>query len=53
MLLIIKLIQKIVAALDSGGTPSQVAFGVAMGACLGLTFEREIRPPAGIRIPGP
>jgi hypothetical protein len=37
MLLIIKLLQKLVAALNSDGTPFQVAAGIAMGACLGLT----------------
>jgi uncharacterized protein (TIGR03546 family) len=34
---IIKLIQSLVGALNSEGTPGQVATGIAMGACLGLT----------------
>jgi uncharacterized protein (TIGR03546 family) len=34
---IIKLIQSLVNALNSEGTPGQVAAGMAMGACLGLT----------------
>jgi uncharacterized protein (TIGR03546 family) len=34
---IIKLIQSLVKALNSEGTPGQVAAGIAMGACLGLT----------------
>jgi uncharacterized protein (TIGR03546 family) len=34
---IIKLIQSLVKALNSEGTPGQVAAGMAMGACLGLT----------------
>lgn len=34
---IIKLIQSLVGALNSEGTPGQVAAGIALGACLGLT----------------
>ena len=34
---IIKLVQSLVKALNSEGTPGQVAAGVAVGACLGLT----------------
>jgi uncharacterized protein (TIGR03546 family) len=34
---IVKFIQSLVKALNSEGTPSQVAAGMAMGACLGLT----------------
>lgn len=34
---IIKLVQGLVKALNSEGTPGQVAAGIAMGACLGLT----------------
>jgi len=34
---IIKLVQNLVKALNSEGTPGQVAAGIAMGACLGLT----------------
>ncbi|MEX2467757.1 MAG: TIGR03546 family protein [Gemmatimonadota bacterium] len=34
---IIKLIQSLVKALNSEGTPAQVAAGMAVGACLGLT----------------
>jgi len=34
---IVKLIQSLVKALNSEGTPAQVAAGMAMGACLGLT----------------
>jgi uncharacterized protein (TIGR03546 family) len=34
---IIKLVQSLVGALNSEGTPGQVAAGMAMGACLGLT----------------
>lgn len=34
---IVKLIQSLVKALNSEGTPGQVAAGIAMGACLGLT----------------
>ena len=37
MYTIIKLIQSLVKALNSEGTPGQVAAGIAMGACLGLT----------------
>lgn len=34
---IIKLVQSLVKALNSEGTPGQVAAGIAVGACLGLT----------------
>jgi len=34
---IVKLIQSLVKALNSEGTPGQVAAGMAVGACLGLT----------------
>lgn len=34
---IIKLIQNLVKALNSEGTPGQVAAGIAFGSCLGLT----------------
>jgi uncharacterized protein (TIGR03546 family) len=34
---IIKLVQSLVKALNSEGTPGQIAAGMAMGACLGLT----------------
>jgi uncharacterized protein (TIGR03546 family) len=34
---IIKLVQSLVKALNSEGTPGQVAAGIALGACLGLT----------------
>jgi uncharacterized protein (TIGR03546 family) len=34
---IVKLVQSLVRALNSEGTPGQVAAGMAMGACLGLT----------------
>lgn len=34
---IIKLVQSLVKALNSEGTPGQVAAGMAFGACLGLT----------------
>jgi uncharacterized protein (TIGR03546 family) len=34
---IVKLVQSLVKALNSEGTPGQVAAGIAMGACLGLT----------------
>jgi uncharacterized protein (TIGR03546 family) len=37
MYAIIKLIQSLVKALNSDGTPGQVAAGIAFGACLGLT----------------
>lgn len=37
MYAIIKLIQSLVNALNSEGTPGQVAAGMALGACLGLT----------------
>ena len=35
--LILKLLQNMVAALNSEGSPFQVAAGIAFGACLGLT----------------
>ena len=34
---IVKFVQSLVKALNSEGTPGQVAAGMAMGACLGLT----------------
>lgn len=34
---IIKLVQSLVKALNSEGTPAQVAAGIAVGSCLGLT----------------
>ena len=34
---IIKLVQSLAKALNSDGTPGQVAAGIAMGACVGLT----------------
>ena len=37
MYTLIKLIQSLVKALNSEGTPGQVAAGISMGACLGLT----------------
>ena len=37
MLAILKLLQSLVRELHSDGTPSQIAFGVALGAALGLT----------------
>lgn len=37
MLAILKLIQSIVKTLHSDGSPNQVAFGLALGAALGLT----------------
>jgi uncharacterized protein (TIGR03546 family) len=37
MYAIIKFIQSLVKALNSDGTPGQVAAGIALGACLGLT----------------
>jgi uncharacterized protein (TIGR03546 family) len=37
MLTLLKLIQSIVKALHSDGTPGQVAAGIALGAALGLT----------------
>ena len=37
MYAIIKLIQSLVKALNSDGTPGQVAAGIAVGSCLGLT----------------
>lgn len=37
MLALLKLIQSIFSTLNSEGTPGQVAAGIALGACLGLT----------------
>jgi uncharacterized protein (TIGR03546 family) len=37
MLLLLKLLQKIVKTLNSAGTPGQVAMGMTLGACLGIT----------------
>jgi uncharacterized protein (TIGR03546 family) len=37
MLALLKLLQSLVKALHSEGTPGQVAAGIALGACLGLT----------------
>jgi len=37
MLLLLRLLQKLVSALNSEGTPFQVAAGVALGSALGLT----------------
>ena len=37
MYTIVKFIQSLVKALNSEGTPGQVAAGITMGACLGLT----------------
>jgi uncharacterized protein (TIGR03546 family) len=37
MLTILKLLQSLVKTLHSQGTPRQVAAGIALGACLGLT----------------
>lgn len=37
MLAILKLLQSLVRELHSDGTPNQIAFGVALGAALGLT----------------
>ena len=37
MLAILKLIQSIFKTLHSEGTPRQVAAGIALGACIGLT----------------
>lgn len=37
MYAIIKFVQSLVKALNSEGTPGQVAAGIALGACLGLT----------------
>ncbi|HET9947948.1 MAG TPA: TIGR03546 family protein [Longimicrobiales bacterium] len=34
---IVKLVQSLVKALNSEGTPGQVAAGIALGSCLGLT----------------
>lgn len=36
-MIFLKLLQALVKALNSEGTPFQVAAGIAMGACLGLT----------------
>ncbi|MSR07812.1 MAG: TIGR03546 family protein [Gemmatimonadetes bacterium] len=36
-MLILKLIQQLIKTLNSDGTPGQVAFGMALGAALGLT----------------
>ena len=36
-MLFIKWLQSLVSALNSKGTPGQVAAGIALGACLGLT----------------
>src|ERR1044071_1932167 len=36
-MLILKLIQQLISALNSDGTPRQVAWGMALGAALGLT----------------
>lgn len=37
MLALLKLLQSLVKTLHSDGTPNQIAFGVALGAALGLT----------------
>ena len=37
MLLLVKLLRSLVKTLHSDGTPAQIAFGVALGAALGLT----------------
>ena len=37
MLTLVKLVQSIVKALHSEGTPGQVAMGLAMGSIIGLT----------------
>src|SRR5690242_5809610 len=37
MYALIKFIQSLVKALNSEGTPGQVAAGIAIGSCLGLT----------------
>jgi len=37
MLAILKLLQSLVRTLHSDGTPNQIAVGLALGACLGLT----------------
>lgn len=37
MLLLLKLLNKLISTLNSAGTPGQVAMGMALGACLGLT----------------
>jgi uncharacterized protein (TIGR03546 family) len=39
---IVKLVQSLVKALNSDGTPGQVAAGIAMGSCLGLTPLLEL-----------
>ncbi len=36
-MLLLKLLQSIIKTLNSEGTPGQVAMGMALGACLGLT----------------
>ncbi len=36
-MLLLKLLQSIIKTLNSDGTPGQVAMGMALGACLGLT----------------
>jgi uncharacterized protein (TIGR03546 family) len=36
-MLLLKLLQQLIRTLNSEGTPGQVAAGVALGACLGLT----------------
>ena len=36
-MIFLKLLQSLVSALSSKGTPLQVAAGIALGACLGLT----------------
>ena len=36
-MLLLKLLQQLVKTLNSNGTPGQVAMGMALGACLGLT----------------
>ncbi len=36
-MLLLKLLQSIIKTLNSKGTPGQVAMGMALGACLGLT----------------
>jgi uncharacterized protein (DUF2062 family) len=37
MLTLLELLQSLVKTLDSEGTPTQIAAGVALGAALGLT----------------
>src|SRR6185503_20334233 len=36
-MIFIKLLQQLISALNSDGTPGQVAAGLTLGACLGLT----------------